>query len=260
MSFDAAWLELRAAADSAARDARLRAAALAWLDGASAPGVVDLGCGTGALWRDFARPAARWRLIDNDQRLLRRAAARCPGAEAIAADLADVGALPLDGARLVTASALLDLASAAWLDALAERAAAEGAAVYACLSYDGTMRWTPGRPDDAAVLAAFNAHQRRDKGLGPALGPEAPAHLAAALVRRGFAVRTAPSPWRLGPGPLAATLAEGVAGAAAETGLAGTAAWLQARRTTRGCVVGHVDLLALPAASAQSKTTSESSP
>ena len=260
MSFDAAWLELRAAADSAARDARLRAAALAWLDGASAPGVVDLGCGTGALWRDFARPAARWRLIDNDPRLLGLAAGRCPGAETVAADLADVAALPLGGARLVTASALLDLASAAWLDALAERLAAAGAAVYACLSYDGTMNWSPGRSDDAAVVAAFNDHQRRDKGLGPALGPEAPADFAAALARRGFAVRTAPSPWRLGPGPLAATLAEGVAGAAAETGLAGTAAWLQARRTTRGCVVGHVDLLALPAASAQSKTTSESSP
>lgn len=262
MSFDAGWLDLRARADRVARDAGLRAAALAWLDAVPAPGIVDLGCGAGALWRDLARPAARWRLIDHDPRLLRLAAGRCPGAEVVAADLADVAALPLRGARLVTASALLDLASAAWLDALAERAATEGAAVYACLSYDGTMDWTPVRPDDAAVLAAFNAHQRRDKGLGPALGPGATAHFADALAGHGHGVRTAGSPWRLGTGEgaLVAALARGVTQAAAEMGLAGTEEWVQARLTARGCVVGHVDLLALPGASAQSKTTSESSP
>lgn len=267
MSFAADWLDLRAAADRAARDAGLRAEALAWLDAAPETLVVDLGSGTGALWRDFGRPAARWRLVDNDPRLLRLAADRCPGAETVVADLADLGAVPLSGARLVTASALLDLAAAPWLDALAARVAAEGAALYARLSYDGTMAWAPARPDDAAVVAAFNAHQRRDKGLGPALGPalgpEAAAHLAAALAGQGYTVRTAPSPWRLdrGDGVLVAALTEGVARAAAETGLSGTEDWAQARRTARGCVVGHVDVLALPAAaSAQSKTTSESSP
>ncbi len=261
MSFDAAWLDLRAPADAAARDAGLRAAALAYLDGGSGA-VVDLGCGTGTLWRDFARPAAAWRLVDRDPALLRLAGARCPGAETVAADLADVAGLPLGGARLVTASALLDLASAAWLETLAGRLAAEGAGFYARLSYDGTMRWSPGLSDDEAVMAAFNAHQRGDKGLGPALGPKASDFLAVALRRRGYAVRVAASPWRLEAGPLLSALAEGVAGAAAETGLAAAAAWGQARRTmARGCVVGHADVLALPAgASAQSKITSESRP
>ena len=261
MSFDAGWLDLRAAADRAARDPALRAAALAWLDAVPTPLVVDLGCGTGALWRDFARPAAHWRLVDNDRALLALAARRCPGAEAVAADLAGIDALPLGGARLVTASALLDLASAAWFDALAARVAGEGAAVYACLSYDGTMDWFPPHAEDAAVLAAFNAHQGRDKGLGPALGPAAAERFAAALAERGYRVETAPSPWQLGPedGALMAALVDGVAAAAAETGLAGTAAWAQARRASRASAVGHTDLLALPP-SAQSKTTSESSP
>lgn len=260
MSFAAAWLDLRAGPDRRARDPALRAAALAWLDAHPAARVVDLGCGTGALWRDFARPAARWRLVDNDPALLAIAAARCPGAETVALDLAAVDALPLAGTCLVTASALLDLASAAWLDGLAARTAAAGAAVYACLSYDGTMAWRPAHADDAAVLAAFNAHQRRDKGLGPALGPEAAGYFAAALARHGYAVRTAPSPWRLeaDDAGLVAALADGVAEAAAESGCAGTAAWAQARRACRASV-GHADVLALPAR-AQSKTTSESSP
>lgn len=263
MSFDAGWLDLRAPADRAARDAELRAAALAWLDAVPDGIVVDLGCGSGALWRDLGRPAARWRLVDNDRRLLALAAARCPGVEVVAADLADVAALPLAGVRLVTASALLDLASAGWLDALAARVADEGAALYACLSYDGAMRWSPSLPDDDGIVSAFNAHQRRDKGLGPALGPDAPRHLAAALGARGLRVRTAASPWRLGAedAALIAALAEGVGMAAGEAGFGRAGSWTQARRAARGCVVGHVDLLALPgAASAQSNTTSESSP
>jgi SAM-dependent methyltransferase len=261
MSFDAGWLDLRAGADRAACDPGLRAAALGWLDAVPAPLVVDLGCGTGALWRDFARPTAQWRLVDNDPALLAHAAERCPGAETVIADLAAIDALPLQGARLVTASALLDLASAAWLDALAARLARAGAAVYARLSYNGTMEWRPARADDAAVLAAFNVHQCRDKGLGPAHGPGAAGRVAAALAEHGYHLRTADSPWRLGRdhGALIAALVEGVAAAAAETGLADTAAWAQARRASQAASVGHADVLALPA-SAQSKTTSESSP
>ena len=58
-------------------------------------------------------------------------------------------------------------------------------------------------------------------------------------------------------------LVAGVAGAAEEMGLGAARAWGQARRAASGrrCTVGHLDLLALPAAaSAQSKTTSKSSP
>ena len=60
--------------------------------------------------------------------------------------------LPLDGVRLVTASALLDLASAAWVEALAERLAAAGVGLYAALSYDGRTEWEPPLAGDAAAV------------------------------------------------------------------------------------------------------------
>jgi hypothetical protein len=207
--------------------------------------------------------ALRWRLVDRDPALLRLAAERCgPRAEIVAGELADLDRLPLDGVRLVTASALLDLASREWVEALAARLAAAGIGIYASLNYDGRLEWEPPRGGDAAVRAAFNAHQRREKGLGAALGPEAAGVLARVLGRHGFAVRLAPSPWRLGPreAALHAALLDGIVAATGEMGLE-AAAWGQARRTASGCTVGHVDLLALPpGASAQSKMTSESSP
>jgi SAM-dependent methyltransferase len=266
VSFDAAWLDLREPADHAARDPGLLAAAAAHLgDGLS----VDLGCGTGSTRRAFGErgAAARWCLIDNDPALLDVARDRLErGVELHAGDLGDLAALPLAGARLVTASALLDLMPATWITALAERLAAEGAGFYAALSYDGVMAWEPPLAGDTAVTAAFNAHQRGDKGLGPALGPDAAPAMAAALRARGFRVEIAPSPWRLGPDAVALqeTLVEGIAAAAGESGLASAAAWGQARRAasaTSLASVGHWDLLALPAGTrAQSKMTSVSRP
>lgn len=261
MTFTAAWLDLREPADLVARDPHLRAAATAWLAAAPDALALDLGAGTGATTRALAAPSARWRLLDSNPALLAIAAHRLPGAERVVGDLTDLAALPLDGVRLVTASALLDLAGAAWLDALASRLTATGTALYASLSYDGTLDFAPGLPDDPAIAAAFNRHQRRDKGLGgPALGPAAASWLADALTRRGFAVHLAASPWRLAPGPLLDALMDGIAEAAAETGLE-TGPWRQARAATLGAVVGHLDLLALPAGTrAQSNTTSLSSP
>lgn len=269
MSFDATWLDLRAPADAAARDATLLTKAAAVL--ARRPVAVDLGAGTGATMRAFeaAGPAnLRWTLVDNDPALLAVARARHgSAAEAVRADLRDIAALPIDGAGLVTASALFDLMPQRWIGALADRLADLGIGIYAALSYDGVMRWSPPFPDDDAVAAAFNAHQQRDKGMGPALGPAAAAVLADAMRARGYIVEVAASAWRLGPpdAALQNALVDGIAAAATEMGLAGAEAWAQARRAASGstfCTVGHSDVLALPcsAASAQSNTTSESSP
>jgi SAM-dependent methyltransferase len=267
LSFDVSWLDLREPADRAARDPALLAAAVRHLAAHPAPLALDLGCGTGASCRAFAGslPELRWRLVDRDPALLRLAVERCPGAEAVRLDLAELDALPLSDVRLVTASALLDLCGAAWLGVLARRLARAGIGIYAALSYDGRLAWDPPLPGDAGVVAAFNAHQRRDKGLGPALGPEAAAAFARTLAAEGYAVRLAESQWRLGPDDagLSAALIDGIANAVAEAGL-DAGAWAQARRAASGsgrAIVGHVDLLALPqGASAQSNTTSLSSP
>lgn len=270
MSFAASWLDLRAAADTLARDPRLLAAAAAHLGTVREPVAVDLGCGAGATVAAFARRAGnrvRWRLVDADADLLRLASARFGSTvQTIEGDLGELAALPLEGARLVTASALFDLMPEGWIGELAERLSSARMGLYAALSYDGLLEWEPALHQDEAIIAAFNAHQRRDKGLGPAAGPGAGAALIAAMRGRGFAVDSARSDWRLGPeqAALQCALLEGIAAAAREAGAAGTDMWLQARLAASAsatCIVGHLDVLALPrAGKEQSNTTSVSRP
>jgi SAM-dependent methyltransferase len=250
MGFSADWLALRDPADRAARDGVLaRQAAGA---AGAAPVIVDLGCGTGATWRALAPllpKGARWRFVDNDPALLAIASAAAgDGAEVVEADLGDLDTLPLQGATLVTASALLDLMPEDWLTALACKLTVP---FYAALSYDGQMHWSEEDPRDAAVTAAFNRHQRTDKGLGPALGPDAADRATAILREAGFEVLTAESPWQLGPdmAPLQRELTDGIAQAAAEAGAAEALSWGHDRHAAAdrtGCRIGHLDLLALP--------------
>jgi hypothetical protein len=164
---------------------------------------------------------------------------------------------PVADADLVTASALLDLVSEAWIESVASACADAGAAALFALTYDGTVAWSPaGDPTDAEVLDAVNRHQRRDKGLGPALGPGAGRTAETAFRERGYRTWLERSPWVLGAADagLARVLLDGWAGAAGEVA-PGEAARLRAwaaRRTTdvaegrATLTVGHVDLLALP--------------
>ncbi|MCB8836626.1 trans-aconitate 2-methyltransferase [Aurantimonas sp. VKM B-3413] len=257
-AFASTWLALREPADRAARDQALLSAAASHANSVANPLIVDLGCGTGSTLRTLSPlvPAASWRLVDNDPALLAEAKRRAANdaVETAEADLRDVAATPLAGARLVTASALFDLASREMVAALAERLAAEGTGFYAALSYDGTARWSKTHPLDIAVVAAFNRHQRGDKGLGPALGPGAGAELATAFGQRGFDVRSAESPWTLGPddADLQAAFVEGMASAVSQTEMLepeDVETWLAARLasvSTGRCVIGHLDILALP--------------
>jgi hypothetical protein len=98
------------------------------------------------------------------------------------------------------------------------------------------------------MLAAFHAHQTRDKGFGASAGPEAARALQAALEERGYIVREGESDWRLGPreAALVGALAAGIAAAVRETGLVADAAiesWLAARKNA-SAQIGHVDLFA----------------
>ncbi len=246
MPFSTEWLALREPADARARDAGLMSMAAVF---AAARGrvVMDMGCGTGALARAMAPrlPGAHWRMVDADPALLALAAQE-PGARAIEADLCDLGALPFAGVGLVACSALLDLMSPDWMSRCAAHVVKAQAGFFAALSYSGEMRFFPTHPADAAVTAAFNRHQMGDKGLGAAMGPEAPRHAAAAFAACGYAVDTASSPWVIGAeeAALREALLDGIAAAAAEAGCADAAEWRAQARV--GCWIGHIDLLALP--------------
>ncbi len=279
--FSAEWLALREPYDGKARSAAVREAALAAVAGLDPVAIVDLACGTGSTLRALAPllPARQtWRLVDNDLSLLARAAdsARPARAQATATsiDLARDLEAALDGAvDLVTTAALLDLVSEAWLERLAVECAARRLPLYAALSYDGRIAFAPQDPLDAAIVAAVNAHQRGDKGFGPALGPQAAATAIARFEALGYAVRHDAADWVLGPDDRAmqTELIAGWAGAAREFGaplFEEIAAWLTRRRAHlaagRSSIrVGHVDFFARPmgtrlADRSQSNSTSPS--
>jgi SAM-dependent methyltransferase len=259
--FQADWLALREPADHRARALSLVHRLQDWC-GDRPLNILDLGAGTGSNLR-FLAPllpvGQHWTLVDHDAALLARVTTGVAGVawRGIQADLAEWPRFTTDPAPdLVSASALLDLVPAAWLDSLVEVCRTSEAACLMALSYDGSVAWSAADPDDAAVLAAVNAHQERDKGLGAALGPRAPEQLARRFRAAGFAVWVEPSPWDLGSETyaLTETLVDGWVAAACEQLPEASArfhAWgsrrcadLRAGRTR--VRVGHRDLLALP--------------
>jgi SAM-dependent methyltransferase len=273
--FSPDWLDLREAIDHRSRNRALALALARYFDGWRPLRVVDLGCGTGSNLRATAPllgPEQHWTLVDHDQALLDAAAVRltawadnsedADGALSLRkghhrinvalrrADLAGDLAAALDPApHLVTAAALFDLVSADFIAKFAAAVAARNCAFYAVLTYDGDQRWQPEHEADAAMSAAFHAHQGRDKGFGAAAGPSAPDLLSDAFSAARYTVSEADSAWRLGPpeADLIDTLADGFAAAVKETGrlAAGRlASWRGLRRTA--AVVGHADTLALP--------------
>lgn len=264
-SFSIEWLDLREPADFAARDKNLVQIALNSLGQKNDPIspdriLVDLGSGTGSTVRALTKLGASnfvWRLVDLDGKLLDEALKRHGKQlliEDYQADLTVVNELPLTGANIVTASALFDLASTDFCDALIARIDTRKTVFYTALNYDGTTQWSPAHPLDETVLEAFNMDQLRDKGFGPALGPNATDYLKMKLENAGYQIQVAPSPWQLSgeQQSLVENLIEGIAKAVAENyGIDSNALreWKTYRlqhATTGSCVIGHWDLLALP--------------
>ena len=262
--FSADWLALREPYDARARNPAVLNAVVASLAGNTSIRIVDLACGTGSTLRALAPrfPAGQhWRLADNDLGLLARASAmvRPPGVSltTIPLDLNRDLEAALDGPiDLVTTSALLDLVSEVWLDRLAVETLARSLPIYAALSYDGRVQISPSNTLDAAIVAAVNAHQRRDKGFGPALGPMAASAAIARFESLGCSVVHGPADWVIGPDDreFQMEMFAGWASAAREIGdipLADTVQWLTFRRDEiaagRSSIrVGHVDIFARP--------------
>lgn len=256
--FDKRWLDLREAADHAARDQQLRKHVIDHVMAAGEEAlVVDLGAGTGSTFRALLPEARhwRWRLIDNDPLLLAEARSRHDQPariECVETHLSEPAAGIFSEASLVTASALFDLVSENFLARLVTRIEQKGTGLYAALNYDGVCRWDNHHPMDEKIVAAFNTHQRQDKGFGPALGPSAAPILRALLEKQGFHVAMASSPWQLSNAhaELQRQFITGMATAAAETGLIGEGDvndWLLVRleqAENSSCLVGHWDLFA----------------
>ncbi len=259
--FDAAWLDLREAIDHRSRAAGLLPHLSQWWTARGCSAVLDLGCGTGSNLRYLTPELSglqEWTLLDHDAELLARIEAPSGNVRVkpVQGDLAGAGLAQVHGAHLVTASALLDLVSRSWLSALVDACADAARGALFALTYDGTIEWAgDADPLDALVRDAVNAHQRRDKGLGPALGPTAGRAAEELFRRRGYRTWLQPSMWTLGPdeAALAGALVTGWAAAAAkerpdEAGEVGS--WAERRAAAVaagdfGLVVGHVDLLAL---------------
>jgi len=254
--------------------------------------VIDLASGTGANVRALAPRIGgwqHWQLLDHDPALLAEVPAAmalwarergyrcrtdhgpdrvlCIDGPALRIDLVsrcvdlarDPGAIVLGQAHLVTACALLDLVSAPWVDAMLDRVRACGAAWWWALSVDGRIEWDPPDADDATVQRLFEAHQRRDKGFGPALGPAAVPYLRSRASAAGETVLQGRSDWVIdgaqgdaGAMAMLVALIAGVATAAIEQAPDAAdrvRAW-QARRLVVArhsrLVVGHLDIAFFP--------------
>ena len=264
--FSADWLTLREPYDRRARNQKVLDVVAAALKSRSPLRVIDLACGTGSTLRALSPhlPARQdWKLVDHDPGLLAHAMATPLAADvsvaAVTLDLNRDLETALDGTiDLVATSALLDLASAAWLERLAVAVAARAIPFYAALSYDGRAGFTPEDPYDAAIITAVNAHQRTDKGFGPALGPAAADFATARFEALGYAVAQGRSDWTLGPGDrdMQNEILAGWASAARDMDMLprdDITGWLARRRDAvasgrSSLYVGHVDFLAMPSA------------
>jgi SAM-dependent methyltransferase len=165
---------------------------------------------------------------------------------------------PFESFDAVVTTAFLDLVSAAWVERFAHRLAQSQRPFLATLTVDGRRSWSPAHSDDAWIESAFRDHQGGDKGFGPSLGVDATEAASRALGARGFRVQERASDWRI-EGVLAhamlARLMEDSAAVAYEVCPAESSrieAWRRLRlaqieRAELGYLVGHRDLLALPA-------------
>lgn len=260
--FDKAWLALREPADQAARHPGLVEVLARTLSALPDPRVLDIGCGTGSTWRSLARQmpgTTAWQLLDYDPVLLEEAERQIGSNPAVTFhrhDLNEVGTLPLTGTTMVTASALFDLCSEAFCEALTDRLVEAGCGLYAALNVDGVVSWSIPHPLDAQIVDLFNQHQRTDKGFGPALGPDASGCLARLFDAHGYHVTFEPSPWHLdqASSALQMELLKGFRQPLLEVSDVPQAtidAWLAFRLAAihepeSSCLVGHTDVLALP--------------
>lgn len=279
--FSSHWLGLREPVDHASRSASVQAAMLDCLrqrHGADLSGLrlLDLGSGSGSNMRALVPlfgDKQDWTLVDHDQALLdasrqltvqwaddilseqadglqARKAGKTVSIRWLRADLnKDIERVLADATPdMVTAAALFDLISPAWI---ARFCGALKTPFYTVLTYDGRSAWHPPHEADEDLLTAFHAHQMTDKGFGAAAGPQAADVLAQCLQAEGFAVVRGDSAWQLSSQhrALLDLLHQGMVEAVEQTGRVSAdrlAQWSVTRLQTTDCLIGHEDTLAIP--------------
>jgi hypothetical protein len=279
MSFSAEWLRLREPVDHRSRDKVLLAKAAAYLSNKDEPVIYDLGAGAGSNLRGTALSLGmrqRWVLVDYDPALLSASldflSAWAEKSRPTAAGLeleksgklirvevkrADLNANPAPWGDsipdLVTSAALFDLVSENWIGRFCAALAKHKIALYTTLVHDETAAWSPPHEADEQMTAAFERDFGKEKGFGPSVGNEAIGLMAQKLKALGYNATLADSAWKLSEEDhaLVGQLADGWANAVRDTKTVPEDViqeWLVARKA-RGttCIVGHKDLLALPA-------------
>lgn len=280
--FSAEWLQQREPFDSVARDAAAQTLQLPAHWQAIRPPdyrpwrIMDMACGTGANLRWLAPRLGgvqQWLMVDHDPVLLNRLPQHLQNTGDGDGDgnkfdatvrfqqanlMTELETLPWAAVDLVTASALLDLVGTDWLHRLVALIAQHRLPVLMGLNVDGRDAWSIEDDLDSLVALRFAQHQRRDKGLGAALGADAAPLLSSALQDAGYTVHCARSDWWLdGYANLQAlslqrALISGIAAAAVEQDTAGAPqvlAWQQRRLALAAQTqlrVGHLDLWAVP--------------
>jgi hypothetical protein len=261
------WLSLRESEDARARSRELTSAAAGLL----APGPIvihDLGSGTGSMLRWLAPllPGPQtWVLHDWNPALVDHATngdatldgdGRPVSVRTRTGELEALEADDLEGASLVTASALLDVLTFEELRTVVRAIVAVGCPVLLSLSVTGDVQLDPPDPLDDAVAAAFNVHQERLVGGRRLVGPSGAALARLLLLEAGWNLRTADTLWRLGEhdSALLEQWFDGWLDAALEQradlrdeGVEYRASrHAQLRRAALSAVVVHTDLLAWP--------------
>ena len=195
--FSAEWLALRESHDLRARNPDVLDAVAASFKSLDTISVVDLACGAGSTVRALSShlPARqRWDLVDNDHRLLtlacsgnacRRGQAECRSTRSQRQFRSRARRHKRPDHDLGAARSRLRSLAGSFC---ARDVAARALPVYAALTYDGRIDLSPADPLDAAIMSAVNAHQRTDKGFGPALGPSAAAAAISRFEALGYSV------------------------------------------------------------------------
>ena len=260
--FSSEWLELREPVDHAARSEEIVSALCHYFLNDRQLIIADIGGGTGSTQRVLSPAMPQelaWHVLDNDPDLILEARNK-PGGENTtfsSVDLANSITPVFEPVPdLVATSAFLDLVSLTWLEILVSEITHRRIPFYAALSYDGRLRCHPTHPLDDEIFAAFNKHQKTDKGFGPALGPDAAKSAKKLFENCGYTVFEAESNWEAGPqhADFLSHLIHGWHNAACEIREAeqsefGT--WLSSREEEinigkLSVFTGHKDLLAVP--------------